>query len=66
MHKEFWKFQLYWWSPILEPVIKTVIYGIKCSGNQGDWALRMLAEMTAGEYPMANETIMNDVYVDDW
>ena len=72
MNKEFWKYQLYWWSSTLAPgdeplikVIKTVIYGVKCSGNQAERALRMLAEMMAEEYPMAYETIMHDLYVDD-
>ena len=72
MKKEFWRFQLYWWSSTLKPgdeplikVIKTAIYGVKCSGNQAERALRMLAEMMAEEYPMAYETIMNDLYVDD-
>ena len=72
MNKEFWRFQLYWWSSTLKPgdeplikVIKTAIYGVKCSGNQAERALRMLAEMMAEEYPMAYETIMNDLYVDD-
>ena len=51
-------------EPLIK-VIKTVIYGIKCSRNQAEMALRMLAEMTAGGYPMAYETIINDVYMDD-
>ena len=72
MNKEFWRFQLYWWSSTLSPddepmikFIKTCIYGVRCSGNQTERALRMVAELMAEKYPMAFETIMNDVYVDD-
>ena len=63
---------MYWWSPTLTPgdpplikFIKTVIYGVKCSGNQAERALRVLAELHKEEYPLAYEAIINDVYVDD-
>ena len=72
MEKDFWKYQLYWWSNTLRPedppkikAIKTCIYGVKCSGNQAERALRLIAELMKDEYPMAYDIIMNDVYVDD-
>ena len=72
MNQDFWRFQLYWWSDTLtegeEPrlkVIKTVIYGIKCSGNQAERALRLAVEMQKDKYPLAYKIVMNDVYVDD-
>ncbi len=72
LHKEFWKYQLYWFSDTLKPeeppkikVIKTCIYGVKCSGNQAERALRLVAELMKDDYPMAYEIINNDVYVDD-
>ena len=72
MNKEFWRFQLYWWSRSLESgeepaikVVKSCIYGIKCSGNQAETALRKVAELMKDEYPMAYDVIMSDIYVDD-
>ena len=43
-------------------VIKSCIYGVKCSGNQ---AIRLVAELLKDKYPLAYEIIMRDVYVDD-
>ena len=72
LEKRFWRFQLYWWSENLgldaEPmikVIKTCIYGVKCSSNQAERALRLVAEKMRDKYPMAYDTVMRDVYVDD-
>ena len=72
LDKKYWKYQLYWWSATLKPddpprikVIKTAIYGVVCSGNQAERALRMVAEIMKDEYPMAYDIILNDVYVDD-
>ena len=52
MNKDFWRFQLYWWSDTLtvgeEPrlkFIKSVIYGVKCSGNVAERALRLAVEL---------------------
>ena len=72
LEKKFWRFQLYWWSPNLSldeqpviKVIKTIIYGVKCSGNQAERALRLVVEELRDKYPAAYEIVMRDVYVDD-
>ena len=46
-------------------VIKSVIYGVKCSGNQAERALRLAVQLQRDRYPMAYDIVMNDVYVDD-
>ena len=48
-----------------EKVIKTLIYGVKSSGNQAERALRLTAEHFKSDYQDVNEIINNDVYVDD-
>ena len=67
-----WRFQLYYWHEnldISEPpelkVIKTLIYGLKSSGNQAECALRMLAELLKDKYPEAARAIIEDTYMDD-
>ena len=49
----------------LQKVIKTIIYGVKSSGNQAECALRKTAEMFKEDYPEVYEVIMKDYYVDD-
>ena len=70
--KEHWRYQLYWWSENLKPgeipvikVIKTLIYGVKSSGNQAEKAIRMVVDLMSDLYPLAAEIVNNDVYVDD-
>ena len=46
-------------------VIKTCIYGVKSSGNQAERALRLVVEKMHEQYPLAYDTVMKDVYVDD-
>ena len=72
MEKCHWRYQLYLWDDNLEvgkeprtKVIKTCIYGVRPSGNQAERALRLTAELCKDEYPMAFETIHNDLYIDD-
>ena len=72
LRKDFWRYQLYWWSPNLglneEPaikIIKTCIYGVKSSGNQAERALRLVAEKMSSKYPLAHEIVRRDIYVDD-
>ena len=72
LEKRFWRYQLYWWSPNLAldekasiKVIKSIIYGVRSSGNQAERALRLVAEMMAPKYPLAQEIINRDIYVDD-
>ena len=67
-----WCFQRYIWQKDLdhckipeEKVIKTLIYGIKSSGNQAERALRMTTEKFKKEFPRINEIVNKDVYVDD-
>ena len=72
LRPEFWRYQLYLWDPQLDPlrepvdkVIKTLIYGVRPSGNQAQVALRMTAEKLKEKYPAAADSIINDTYADD-
>ena len=67
-----WCYQRYIWQEQLdqrfipeEKVIKTLIYGVKSSGNQAERALRVTAEKFNEEFPEVNTIIKRDVYVDD-
>ena len=66
------RYQLYFWHPNLElnkqrelKVIKTLIYGVRSSGNQAEYALRKIADISKEEFPEANEIVQEDIYVDD-
>ena len=48
-----------------EKVVKTLIYGVKSSGNQAERGLRETARLSAEEYPKVNQIVQNDIYVDD-
>ena len=70
--EEDWCYQLYLWNEELslskEPkikAIKTLIYGVKSSGNQAESGLRKTAELQSKEYPKCNEIVQRDIYVDD-
>ena len=72
LDKSHWQYQLYLWSknllPSIDPkikVIKTLIYGVKSSGNQAERAVRLTAEKNAEQYPRAHDIVLNDIYVDD-
>ena len=72
MAKEHWRFQLYLWDERLRvgvtpvwKVIKTLIYGVRPSGNLAECGLRKTAELTKTDCPKAYDVIMNDIYVDD-
>ena len=72
LEKSHWRYQLYLWEQNLDPkkepvtkVIKTLIYGVKPSGNQAGRALRLTAENSVETYPKASKIILDDVYVDD-
>ena len=72
LDKSHWKYQLYLWNDTLnendEPqwkVIKTVIYGVRPSGNIAECALRRTAEISRTEFPKACDVIIHDTYVDD-
>ena len=48
-----------------EKIIKTLIYGVKSSGNQTSKGLRSTTTATKDEYTEVAEIIEKDVYVDD-
>ena len=59
-----WCLQPYIWQKDLDPrklpeekVIKTLIYGIKSSGNQAERGLRETARLSAEEYPQVNQIV---------
>ena len=63
---------MYYFQKDLDPnedpkmkVIKTVIYGVKPSGNQAERGIRETANLQRTEYPRQNEVISRDIYVDD-
>ena len=64
-------FQLYLWNNLSiskEPytkVIKTLIYGVKSSGNQSERALRETAKISSQEYPRVSKVVHKDIYVND-
>ena len=70
--REYWYFQRSIWQNKLdnrnvpeEKVIKTLIYGVKSSGNQSERGLRETARMSAVEFPEVNHIVQKDIYVDD-
>lgn len=72
LNQNHWCFQRYILQAQLDPskipeekVIKTLIYGVKSSGNQAERGLRGVARMSKEEYPEVCEIIEEDVYVDD-
>ena len=72
LRKEHWRYQMYLWRDDLDverpphpKVIKSLIYGVRPSGNLAEGALRLTAEKTKHLYPRACEIIKKDMYVDD-
>ena len=72
LRQDQWCYQRYLWNDTLdvdqppeEKVIKTLIYGVKSSGNQAERGLRETAKLSKDEYPEVSEIINNDVLVDD-
>ena len=72
LEEQDWHYQTYIWQDELNPskipkqkVIKTLIYGIRSSGNQAECGLRAIAQLFHENYPEVNTIIQNDVYVDD-
>ena len=70
--EDHWCLQRYLWDNELSPdrqpeekVIKTLIYGVKSSGNQAEYALRQTSLISKDRYPRVHEVITNDFYVDD-
>ena len=67
-----WTFQRYKWQENLDPsvppeekIIKTLIYGVKPSGNQATVGLRDTACKQQCEKPVAAEAIIENTYMDD-
>ena len=72
LREEDWCFQRYLWNdrldqlePPSEKIIKTLIYGVRSSGNQAEKGLRETALQMRSEYPKVYDIVRNDVYVDD-
>lgn len=67
-----WCFQRYLWQEKLdskempeEKVIKTLIYGVKSSGNQAEYGIRKTADLSKQQFPEVFNIINKDIYVDD-
>ncbi|XP_066913677.1 uncharacterized protein [Clytia hemisphaerica] len=72
LREHHWCLQRYIWGENLdqkkipkEKVIKTLIYGVKSSGNQSERALRETGQLSSQDYPEVASIIMKDIYVDD-
>ena len=72
LQEEDWCLQRYIWQENLDPtkipeekIIKTLIYGVKLSGNQAEYGLRETARLSKEDYPEINEIVNKDIYVDD-
>ena len=48
-----------------EKVIKTLIYGVKSSGNQAKREWWETVRLSSEEYPQVNQIVQNDIYIDD-
>ena len=67
-----WCYQMYLWQDELDPekppeekIIKTLMYGVKPSGNQAERGMREAAKMQSNKYPRACQVVTSDMYVDD-
>ncbi|XP_066920588.1 uncharacterized protein [Clytia hemisphaerica] len=67
-----WCLQRYLWHESLahdlspdEKIIKTLMYGVKSSGNQAEFGLRETAEIFQDQHPDVHRTVSKDIYVDD-
>ena len=72
LRQEDWCYQRYIWQQDLDPskipdekVIKTLIYGVRSSGNQAETGLCKTADISKNEYREIIEIIHTDFYVDD-
>ena len=69
LREKHWCLQRYIWQEDLdhsklpeEKVIKTLIYGVKSSGNQSE---RQTSRLFQDEYPKVNKVVEDDIYIDD-
>ena len=53
-------------EPPKEKIIKTLIYGVRSSGNQAENGLRETASQMRSRHPEVYDIFRNDVYVDDY
>eukprot|EP00794_Sanderia_malayensis_P014602 gene14602-biopygen11691 len=67
-----WCYQRYIWQEDLDPckiprekIIKTLIYGVRSSGNQAEHGLRTISRILKDQYPCVDDIVQNDIYVDD-
>ena len=67
-----WCYQLCLFHEKLDPavkpfvyVIKTLIYGVRTSGNQAERAIRETARLCKDNYPKQNNIVQSDIYMDD-
>ena len=51
--------------PIIEYIIITLIYGVKCVSAQTEYAMTLLADLIRQEYPELADFIVKSRYVDD-
>ena len=51
--------------PIIEYIIVTLIYGVKCVSAQSEYAMSLLADLIRPEYPDLADFIVKSRYVDD-
>eukprot|EP00794_Sanderia_malayensis_P020954 gene20954-biopygen15460 len=72
LNQKHWCYQRYIWQNELdsskipkEKIIKTLIYGIRSSGNQAEHGLREIANMFKEEHPEVHRIVHEDIYVDD-
>ena len=72
LKEEYWCFQRYIWEENLDPskipdekVIKTIIYGVRPSGNQAERGMRMTADKSKETHPEIHRIIHKDLYADD-
>ena len=72
MEPRHWCFQRYLFESSLNPnkepeekVIKTVIYGVKSSGNQAETGLRFTSDIFKEDFPEVNSIVREDTYMDD-
>ena len=75
LHPDFYRYQKFLWKENLDPanptnvmVVKTLIYGIRPSGNQMSAGFRKLANYVEGQFPEyapGARVLRDDTYVDD-
>ena len=72
LDQEHWCFQRYIFQCDLDPnaipaekVLRTIIYGVKSSGNQAEAALRATARSCKDEYPQVYEVVHEEFFMDD-